>query len=132
MAENQKKKLPRGRPQKNLTEEQYGMVRKYAKLALTQEEISMLLDISPDTFTRIKKRDDRFLQEYKKGRAEAKASCVTRLWNLVKAEEPSAIYFYLKTQCGWSERPKDDAKESGETANQMLEMAKILKDAYSK
>jgi len=109
----EKPKKRRGRPPKTLTDSQYSEVRRLASLTLTQEEISRWFDFSHDTFTRILKRDERFLREYKKGVDEAKANCVQKLREAIDKGELAAIFFYLKTRCGWREAGPADVDKDG-------------------
>ena len=51
--------------------------------------------------------DETTKEAYQKGRAVAKELVVGKLFDLIRKGEPSAIFFYLKCQCGWREKEKD-------------------------
>jgi hypothetical protein len=86
-----------GRPAKTLDEKDLEEVRKLAGFGLTGRQIAL-----------VKKMDEKTLMKYaasemEKGRAEAHTFVVNQLFRNIKDGKEASIFFYLKTQCGWTE-----------------------------
>lgn len=89
------------------TTEQLEIIETCAGYGLTIEEIARILKVVPSTIKHRMSDDETTKEAYQRGRAKAKQFVVSRLFDLIKQGEPSAIYFYLKCQCGWREKEKD-------------------------
>ena len=74
-------------------------------MGLTDEMIAMLV-LNPDTERQItvKTLYKHFRRELDTGKASTKVYVFGKLMKLIDKEVPAAIIFFLKTQCGWSER----------------------------
>lgn len=83
------------------------ILQRCAGYGLTIEEIAHILDIGNSTLKRRMAEDEATKEAFQKGKAVAKELVVGKLFDLIKNGEPSAIYFYLKCQCGWREKEKD-------------------------
>lgn len=133
MTEKPKRKVGRPRKIPEVTPELLQRIEKYAGLLLTYEEIATVLDMGVATFHRMKDQYPEILIAYKKGYESVKHQAVGTLRQAMKDGETSAAMFILKTRFNFREKEKVDTSEKTEdTANQMLELAKILKEAYKK
>ena len=133
MTEKPKRKVGRPRKRPEVTPELLQRIEKYAGLLLTYEEISTVLDIDVRTFHRMKDEYPAILSAYKKGYEGVKHQAVGTLRQAMKDGEISAAMFILKTRFNFREKEKaDETAKTEDTANQMLELAKILKEAYKK
>jgi hypothetical protein len=92
---------------KVLTTEDIERIRNCAGFGLTIDEISLIINVSRPTLNRKLRDCPEVRQAYDEGRAIAKEFVTGKLFDLIKKEEPSAIFFYLKCQCGWREKEKD-------------------------
>ena len=123
-----------GAPEIVLTDEQIVEVEELAAY-LTVEDLSDYFGFSHDTFNRLRKRDDRVLRAYKKGRAckkiifakayEEKSLGINTKFDaegkiLPTKGDMAGLIFFLKTQCQWSE------KQVIETQNQTLQKRFVL------
>lgn len=61
------------------------------------KEIATFKGMSFDTFLKLAK------EHYDRGKMDAQNYVISRLFDLIKEGDKSAIIFYLKTQCGWTE-----------------------------
>jgi len=137
MKERKKGKVGRPRKIPEITPELLQRIEKYAGLLLTHEEIAIILGIGERTFREMMERDPVISAVYKKGFQSVKYQAVSTLRTVIKDGEVrdklTACMFLLKTRFGFREKEKTDNTEKTEdTANQMLELAKILKEAYKK
>ena len=87
------------------------MIQKCASLGMTLDDISYIIDVARKTLVRRLKDDEDARYHYEKGRAEAKLKVVGKLFELIEAGEPAAIFFYLKCQCNWREKDKVELQE---------------------
>lgn len=86
-----------GRPPRTLSEKELLQVSELAGRGFTMKEIAKMKGMSFPTFEKLAS------DAYYKGKTDAQNYVVSRLFDLIKQGEKSAIYFYLKTQCGWRE-----------------------------
>lgn len=93
-----------------LTDEQKKTIERCAGLGLTLDDISHIISVSPKTLDRRLKDDETVRSHYEKGRAIAKMRVTERLHELIENGEISAIFFYLKCQCGWREKQEIQAE----------------------
>jgi hypothetical protein len=91
-------------PPKIITDEQIKDIEKYAGYGFTIQDISYITSIPIATLKRKIKGVEAVTEAYERGRAIAKGFVIERLFDLIRNGEPSAIYFYLKCQCGWREK----------------------------
>lgn len=92
-----KKKGKAGRPARTLSEKELRQVSELAGRGFTMKEIATFKGMAFDTFVKLAK------EQYDRGKVEAQNYVITRLFDLIKQGDKSAIIFYLKTQCGWTE-----------------------------
>ncbi len=82
---------------------------------LNQEQIADYFGISRRTFQNILARDDEVAARYKRGKAKAIAHVANSLLQKARAGDTTSAIFYLKTQAGWREVPREErAREVGE------------------
>lgn len=133
MTEKPKRKVGRPRKIPEVTPELLQRIEKYAGLLLTYEEIATVLNMNERTFRRMTEEHPVILSAYKKGYEGVKHQAVGTLRQAMKDGETSAAMFILKTRFNFREKEKaDETAKTEDTANQMLELAKILKEAYKK
>ena len=86
-----------GRPARTLSEKELRQVSELAGRGFTMKEIATFKGMSFDTFHKLAK------EHYDRGKMDAQNYVISRLFDLIKDGDKSAIIFYLKTQCGWTE-----------------------------
>ncbi len=79
-------------------------------LGLTVKEIADNLGIPPRTLTRRMADTEEVRYAYDLGRAKAKKYVTGKLWNMIEAGDKAAVFFFLKTQCGWRETNNTELK----------------------
>jgi len=84
-----------------------------ASLGLTDEEIAVILGISPRTLNYWKK-NPKFLQALKRGKLKADFQVTKRLYENAKNGDNTAIIFWLKNRRPDLWRDKQDIQHSGE------------------
>jgi hypothetical protein len=89
-----------------LSDEDKEIITTCAGYGMTITEISLILKVGRTTLNRRLADDDTIREAYDEGRAIAKQKVVSKLFDLINKGEPSAIFFYLKCQCGWREKPE--------------------------
>lgn len=96
------------------TEDQRNVVSMLAAVMIPQEDIARVI-INPDTKKPIALNTLKaaFPEELETGRLKVKAFTVGKLFGLIQKGVPSAIYFYLKTQCGWRETSIHELQTKG-------------------
>lgn len=92
------------RRERLLTDAEITKVGNLAEIACTHEEIAHILGISPRTFARRLNDQEGVGAAYQSGKAKAHAYVKGQLRKKIKNGNTTAIIFYLKTQCGWSEK----------------------------
>jgi hypothetical protein len=81
-------------------------VEKLAGYGLTQDQIADWFGASERTLRNRLSDDPALVAAYKKGRARALATAAGKLWDKVMQGDNASVFFYLKTQGGWSETQK--------------------------
>jgi hypothetical protein len=85
-----------------------------ASLGLVDEEIAIVLGISPRTLNYWKKNNPDFLQSLKRGKLKADFQVTKSLYEKAKAGDTGAIIFWLKNRRPDLWRDKQDVQHSGE------------------
>ena len=102
------KKGSGGRPAKlTIDDKLLNQVEAMAGLGLTIEQISLILGVSPATTYAYKRNFPKLSRAYQRGRARGAMQVMNNLRTQSNAGGPGAVaaaIFYLKTQCGWSEK----------------------------
>jgi len=101
-----------------LTDEQIREVKRLAEVDCTHEEIAHILEIPVRTFQRRLEDQDGVAAAYQTGKSAAHREVKQRLRHLIRDGDKTAIIFYLKTQCGWSETQR--LEHSGEGGGPLL------------
>jgi hypothetical protein len=86
-----------GRPAKTLSPKQLEQVATLAGRGFTIKDIAQMMDMSLPTMIKLGG------ESFQKGKNDAKNYVVKRLFDLIKEGDKASIFFYLKTQCGWTE-----------------------------
>lgn len=96
------------------TPEQRGVVAVMAATHIPAPHIATLI-INPESGKHISKTTlfKHFPNELAEGHMKVRAFVINKLFRLIQNDEPSAIYFYLKTQCGWRERMEVSGPDGG-------------------
>jgi len=89
-------------------------VRRLAGYGLTQDQIADFHGCTDRTLINHLKRDDALLSAYKEGKGRALHRATQKLHELIEQGDRAAIFFYLKTQGGWSETSNVDVTSGGE------------------
>ena len=91
------------RPPFHPTDEQRQKVRMFAGLGIPQQDIAKALQVAPHTLRK------HFRHELDCGSIEANAHVANALFKMAKSgKHPAATIFWMKTRCGWRERPSSD------------------------
>jgi hypothetical protein len=85
------------------------IVKGLAIQGMTTTAIAAALGISPSTLFKKKRELADFAAAIKRGRAEGEALATSQLFAAVKAGQPWAICFFLKTRHGWRENDTSGA-----------------------
>lgn len=121
--EKGKSKQKTGRKRITFTDEDYLNITKWAGLGLSETQIADNLGVGISTITRNKKRNERFEQALKKGKAKAIEQVTNALFNnAVHDNNTTAQIFYLKNRdaTNWSDRQE---------VNHNLDLKSILTNA---
>jgi hypothetical protein len=91
-----------GRPEREFSKAEREEIKRLAALLMTYEDIALLKKCDKNTLIK------HCQQELEEGKASANELVKRKFFTLInkKNPEPSAIYFYLKTQCLWRETNK--------------------------
>ena len=103
-------KMPRGRPKKQITEDQLEHIERLASV-LNTGQLAGFLGMCENTFRKLRAEDPRIDEAYKKGRSDAMAKVGVSLLKQALGGNTTAQIFYLKTQAGW--RDKVEVEHSG-------------------
>ena len=102
------------------------MLERMAMLGMRKDQISFLMDFKKGELDRILSSSGSLSTAYKKGRAKGEQFVTGALFKLIIAGNIAAIIFYLKAQCGWSDRVQVDATvkhELGDTFKAAVDSA---------
>lgn len=91
------------KPKKVLDLSDYKRIETMAAHGVRIESQARILGLEPRTFERILKRDKEAKKHFNNGKAKAETLVTNKLFSLIEKGHPSAIFFYLKTQCRWKE-----------------------------
>lgn len=100
------------RPAIELKASQIGQIEDMAGKGYTLHQIALMLDVSDSTL-------DRWLQApkvkraYERGRLLALDTIAGSLFAMARDGDVTAAIFYLKSQFGWRDRPKEDEQPTG-------------------
>jgi predicted DNA-binding protein (UPF0251 family) len=97
-----------------LSPEQIESIEIMAGRGLTLDDIALILKISPKTLDRRLSDCEEVREAYDRGRAIAKQTVTEALFKQIERGKLAAIFFYLKTQCGWRETDKPTSDRQGE------------------
>jgi len=112
--------MPRGRPKKELTEDQIEQVGRLSSV-LNAKQIADFLGMCENTFLQRRKEDPRIDEAYKKGRSDAMAKVGASLLRQAVNGNTTAQIFYLKTQAGWRDKVEVEHSGSPEITVRILE-----------
>lgn len=90
-----------GRPYKVID---YDLLETFASLQCTDGEIATGLGISPDTMTKRKQDDDRFLHAYMRGREKGKTTLRRLQWKRASAGSDTMLVWLGKQYLGQTDR----------------------------
>jgi hypothetical protein len=112
--------MPRGRPAHQPSDAERRLVERLASICVAEDDIAQCLPrpIDPKTLRR------HYRSELDRGRARGRARVLTKLHELIDQNVPSAIFFYLKAQCGWSE--KQQVELSGKDGAPLTEATRVV------
>jgi hypothetical protein len=97
--------MKKGRkPAIDITPEFIAEVEKLAGDCLNQKQIAAYFGVTSQTWINVKKKDIRIQIAYKKGRSQTILFVVSKLMEEIRANNVTAIIFFLKTQARWSEK----------------------------
>lgn len=96
-----------GRPSFQVTDEQRKWVRTMASLGIPQDDIALLLEVTPKTLRK------HFRKELTHGAIEANAKVMETLFAMATSgKNTAATIFYAKTRCGLREKPRDETRSA--------------------
>ncbi len=98
-----------GRPPYQITDHDISQVEEMAGKGMTLHQIAIMLDISDSTLDRWLK-EPRIKRAYERGRLVAMGQVSGTLFNLAIKGDVVAAIFYLKSQFGWQDRPKEEVQ----------------------
>lgn len=108
-------------------------IEEQAQFCDSEEEIALSLGVSYSTFRRQKARDkERFEQAIKTGKLRAKKFVIGKFMQKVREGELTAMIFYLKCKCGWSEKQVLDVTTREEVPEGATALYAKIKAAYAK
>ena len=105
-------------------------VEEYAQFCDSEEEIAQALGISYATLRRRKNDFDRFAQALKSGKAKANVFVGGKLMQKIKEGDTTAMIFYLKSRCKWSEKQTLDVTTREEVPEGATALFAKIKAAY--
>lgn len=107
-------------------------VEEYAQFCDNEEEIALALGISQDTLTRRKQTQADFAEAIKRGKAKANVFVGGKLMQKIKEGDTTAMIFYLKSRCKWSEKQVLDVTTREEVPEGATALYAKIKAAYAK
>lgn len=113
-----------GMTHKELTDEQIVQVEALAAV-LNAKQISDYFGINRSTFLSMMKRNPEIDRRYRQGKAKADLFVANTLMAQIRNNSLQATMFYLRTQCGWSEKMM---LEANITHNHVMVVPGINKD----
>lgn len=102
-------------------------VEEYAQFCDSEEEIALALGISYGTFQNRKRDYCDFCEAIKRGKSKANVFVGGKLMQKIKEGDTTAMIFYLKTRCKWSEKQILDVTTQEKVPEGMSEMYQWLK-----
>lgn len=112
--------MPNGRPKKEID---YDMVEKLAHIQCTQEEISIILEIS----TRTLQKDEQFLRIYKKGLDSGRMSLRRFQWEAAKKGNTTMLVWLGKQYLGQSDKMVvDNQADAIKSADEIITKVRTL------
>lgn len=105
-------------------------VEEYAQFCDSEEEIALALGISYSTLRRRKADNEQFEQAIKRGKAKANVFVGGKLMQKIKEGDTTAMIFYLKTRCKWSEKQILDVTTREEIPEGATALYAKIKAAY--
>lgn len=107
-------------------------VEEYAQFCDSEEEIALALGISYSTLRRRKADNEQFEQAIKRGKAKANVFVGGKLMQKIKEGDTTAMIFYLKSRCKWSEKQVLDVTTREEVPEGATALYAKIKAAYAK
>ena len=86
-----------GRPEKGLSDKALAQVSELAGRGWTLKQIAEMKEMAVETLTKYGR------EAWQKGKYSADDYVKKRLFDLIKEGDRASIFFYLKTQCGYTE-----------------------------
>jgi|DEB0MinimDraft_6_1074348.scaffolds.fasta_scaffold15562_8 hypothetical protein len=86
-----------GRPEKRLSEKALAQISELAGRGWTLKQIAEMKEMAVETLTKYGR------EAWQKGKYQADDYVKKRLFDLIKEGDRASIFFYLKTQCGYTE-----------------------------
>lgn len=105
-----------GRPRFNPTAKHRKLVEDLAKIGTPQAEIAIALGISAPTLR------EYFRVELDSAATKANATIGSKLFDLAKAGNITAIIFWLKARAGWRDQPIVDAAQNTKPPDFVVEL----------
>ena len=105
-------------------------VEEYAQFCDNEEEIALALGISYRTFQYRKKEYCDFCEAVKRGKSKANVFVGGKLMQKIKDGDVTAMIFYLKTRCKWSEKQVLDVTTREEIPEGATALYAKIKAAY--
>ena len=104
-----------------------------ASMGLTDEEIAIILEISPRTLNYWKKSNPDFLQSLKRGKLKADFQITQSLYHKAKGGDTTAQIFWLKNRRPdlWRDRQQIDGSLTVMAKMSMVELRKSIKGYQS-
>lgn len=105
-------------------------VEEYAQFCDSEEEIALALGISYGTFQNRKRDYCDFCEAIKRGKSKANVFVGGKLMQKIKEGDVTAMIFYLKTRCKWSEKQVLDVTTREEIPEGATALYAKIKAAY--
>lgn len=91
------------KPKKKLDPSDYKRIHTMSGLGIRIESMAAILGYNSRTFENILARDKQAKRAYSEGKATVEHMVTNNLYEMLKAKDKAATFFYLKTQCRWKE-----------------------------